>query len=104
MKSIVRKRFDAAGLFEQLNLNKNKELDDLITLASEMCKVPLAMITLKDENIQWINCKVEMGVESNSCENSFCRYLIEQDDLVIVPDALRDHRFLNSPAMIGGYA
>jgi PAS domain S-box-containing protein len=104
MKSTLRKRLDAVGLFEQLNLNKNKELNDLITLATEICKVPLAMITLMDENIQWINCKVEVGIGSNSRENSFCKYLFEQDDLMVVPDASRDHRFDNGPAMIGEYA
>jgi PAS domain S-box-containing protein len=104
MKSTIQKRLDAVGLFEQLNLNNNKELNDLITLATEICKLPLAMITLMDENIQWINCKVEVDVNSNNRGNSFCKYLIDQDDLLIVTDASRDQRFVTSPAMIGEYA
>ncbi len=104
MKSTIRKGLDAVGLFEQLNLNKNKELNDLITLATEICKVPLAMITLMDENLHWINCKIGLDVDAGSSENSFCKYLFEQDDLMIVPDASRDDRFENGPAMIGEYA
>ncbi len=69
-----------------------------------MCKVPLAMVTLMGENIQWLNCKLELAIDSNSRENSFCNYLIDQDDLLIVTDASCDNRFMASPAMIGDYA
>jgi PAS domain S-box-containing protein len=99
-----RKRLGTVRLFEQLNFSKNKELTDLVTLAAEICKVPIAMITLMGEDIQWIKCKLGVDIDSAGRETSFCKYLIDRDDVLVIPDARLDDRFKNNPAVTGDYA
>jgi hypothetical protein len=48
MKNSESKRLETVRAFDQLNFTKNKELNDLVTLASEICNVPIALITLMD--------------------------------------------------------
>jgi hypothetical protein len=104
MKDLDQERLENVRQFGQLDFNKNIELNDIVTLASEICKVPIAMITLMDDNVQLIKCKIGVDIDSNSRENSFCKYLMNQDEVMVVPDALLDPRFINNPAVKGEYA
>jgi len=68
-------------------------------------KLEVELVVIVPGAIVW--CKIfnpNLIVWLLPVEYSFCKYLFEQDDLMIVPDASRDHRFKNNPAMIGGYA
>jgi hypothetical protein len=93
MKNSESKRLETVRAFDQLNFTKNKELNDLVTLASEICNVPIALITLMDENMQWIKCKMGVDIDANSRENSFCKHLVDSSDVLVVPDTLDDERW-----------
>ncbi len=85
--------------FAELDFGNSKELRDIVMLATEICKVPIAMITLMDEDVQLI--KVVTGVEmsSNTRENSFCQYLVNSSEVMVVPDASNDQRFYSNPVV-----
>ena len=105
MKRAERKRLETVRLFEQLNLSDNKELNDLITLTIEICNVPTALISIMDENTQLIKCQSGIiTVESGNLENAFCKYLINNRDVMVIPDTLNDECFVNHPAVTGGLA
>jgi len=95
MKNPEQKRLETVKQFDKLNFNTNKELNDLVTLTAEVCKVPIAMIALMDKDTQWIKCKVGVDIDSYSRENSFCKYLVDKEEAIVVPDALLDERFVN---------
>jgi PAS domain S-box-containing protein len=104
MKNYEKKRIEAVELFGQINFNKNKELNDLVTLAADICGVPIALLTLMGETTQWIKCKIGVDIDETSRENSFCKYLINKKKVMVVPDALLDKRFATNPAVTGDYA
>jgi len=104
MKNPEQKRLETVKQFDKLNFNTNRELNDLVTLTAEVCKVPIAMIALMDKDTQWIKCKVGVDIDSYSRENSFCKYLVDKEEAIVVPDALLDERFVNNPAVTGAYA
>ena len=81
-----------------MTISKEKELQEIVELAAALCGTPTAMITLLDEDTQHVLFK-RGGVEVDRVErsNTFCTYLIEQDDVMMIPDALLDDRFKDNP-------
>lgn len=76
-------------------------LDAITQLASQICEVPIAMISLIDENRQWFKSKFGFSAEEFSRTQSLCQYTILGDDLFIVPNAKNDERFANNPMLSG---
>ena len=72
--------------------------DDITSLASSICNMPISLISLIDENRQFF--KSHHGVEINQTplELSICKHLIESDsDFFEVVDLREDSRFQNNP-------
>ncbi|WP_428329589.1 GAF domain-containing protein [Mucilaginibacter sp.] len=104
MKNSETKRLEIVNHYETLNLNSNKELNDLVTLAIEISDAPIAFISLMGADTQWIKWRSGIDIEENSRENSFCKYLINTTKVMVVPDTLNDERFVNNPAVTGEMA
>lgn len=63
-------------------------------LAASICGAPMALITLVDEHRQW--AKASLGIELTEIprEQSFCTHtILDNDRVLVVPDATRDARF-----------
>ena len=69
------------------------KLQDIVDLASQMTGVPVAFITLIDKEIQWITVKHGYPIDQMPRNTSFCTHAIQQDDVMVVPDAALDDRF-----------
>lgn len=93
-------RLRAVNRFLKLELSKEKELQDIVNFAAEICGVPTALITLIDEDTQHIRFKVGFDKLTTSREEAFCSHVIEQQDIMVVPDALLDQRFVNNPLVL----
>jgi PAS domain S-box-containing protein len=92
-----KKRLEEVQRFLHLDFNAIKEFKDITDLTSQLCEKPISLITLLDKDINWI--KVATGVDMKAAprETSFCQYAIQQDNLLIVPDTIRDRRFDHNP-------
>jgi diguanylate cyclase (GGDEF)-like protein len=70
-------------------------------MAKRMFRVPIALVSLVDENRQWF--KSAQGLEA--CETprniSFCGHAILGDGIFLIPDALADRRFADNPLVTG---
>jgi len=88
--------------YEVMDTPAEQALDDLTTLAATLCEAPMALITLIDENRQWFKSKVGVEAAETPRGVSFCAHsLTRPDEMLIVPDALADPRFANSPLVTG---
>ena len=90
-------RLAALRAFNILDTPAEEAFDRLTSMASELFDTPLAMISLIDTSRQWFKSKV--GLESSETPRSiaFCNYTIQADAVMVVPDAMRDPRFVNNP-------
>ena len=94
-------RVAALDRYAILDTDPEQSFDDLVILASHVCKTPIALLTLVDDHRQWFKSAVGVQVRETPREISFCAHAIQQHDLFIVRDALQDPRFKDNPLVTG---
>jgi serine/threonine protein kinase len=90
-------RLAALRRYKILDTDPEQGFDDLAQLASHICGTPIALITLLDADRQWFKSKVGLSLKETARNISFCTHTIRETEIFMVPDALRDKRFADSP-------
>ena len=86
---------------ELLSSQPDLECDELVQLAAAICGTPIGLITLLDEQRQWVRASDLLKMEGKPREVVFCEHTIGQDTLFMVRDALVDARFETNPLVTG---
>jgi len=94
-------RLSVLQSFGLLNTPPEPELDEITTLAAEICGTPMAMISLVDETRQWSKSRFGPVPVEMPRADSFCAQAILDAEVLIVPDASEDRRFSGNPLVIG---
>src|SRR3974390_2494547 len=94
-------RVAALDRYAILDTEPEQNFDDRVTLAAYICKTPIAMLSLVDDHRQWFKSRVGVQTRETPKDISFCGHAIQQEDLFIVPDTLKDPRFKENPMVVG---
>ncbi len=78
------------------------EFDGLVEIARTLLDVPIALVSLVDEDRQWFKARVGLDVSETARDLAFCAHTILQDEALVVPDARLDPRFADNPLVSGG--
>jgi C4-dicarboxylate-specific signal transduction histidine kinase len=94
-------RIKALYSYQVLDSESEKEYDDLVLIASQICGTPTSLISLVDQNRQWHKAKVGLEADEIPRHLTFCTHAIQSDKTFIVEDASKDIRFKNNPLVTG---
>ena len=75
--------------------------DDLTALAASLFRVPIALVTLVDEDRQWFKSGFGVNIKQTSRAMSFCDHAIRGTEVLVVEDATLDPRFAYNPMVTG---
>ena len=94
------KRLQNLQRYRVLDTKPESLFDDLARVAAIVCEVPIALMSLVDENRQWFKASVGLSVTETPRDLAFCAHAIHQSTLFEVPDASADLRFENNPLVL----
>lgn len=75
--------------------------DDAVLVATQLCDVPIALVSLVDGHRQWFKAAAGVNLTETPREVSFCSHAVGGTDLLIIEDATLDARVADNPLVTG---
>ncbi|MGB5438858.1 MAG: sensor domain-containing diguanylate cyclase [Gammaproteobacteria bacterium] len=93
-------RLNALRSLDILDTPPEERFDRLTRLAKRMFDVPIALVSLVDEDRQWFKSCVGLDVSETPRDISFCGHAILGNEPFIVNDTAKDPRFADNPLVV----
>ncbi len=91
-------RLRALKDFAVLDTPPEPAFDDITELAAQVCKRPMALVSLIDEDRQWFKSRRGVEATETSRDVAFCAHaILNPGHVMVVADAQRDERFADNP-------
>lgn len=84
-----------------LDTDRDERFDRLTRLALHVFEVPVALVSLVDENRQWFKSCQGANLSETDRDVSFCGHAILGDDAFVIQDTHQDPRFADNPLVVG---
>ena len=85
-----------------LDSSAERAYDDITRLLVSSLQVPIAMVSLLDEQRDWFKSCVGMPLRESPAATSFCeRFFFTTKDVIVVEDTLADPLFSSHPFVVG---
>ncbi len=95
------KRLQALRSLLILDTPPEERFDRISAFAAQEFDVPIALVSLVDQDRQWFKSNFGLDVCETKRDVSFCGHAIAKSEPLVVPDALRDPRFADNPLVVG---
>lgn len=77
-----------------------ERFDRFARMAKRLFDVPIALVSIVDENRQWFKSCFGLDVRETSRDISFCGHAILGKEVFVVPDTLNDEHFADNPLVL----
>jgi diguanylate cyclase (GGDEF)-like protein/PAS domain S-box-containing protein len=93
-------RLQALAQYNLLDTSKDDQFADLVRLAAQICRTPIAFIGVVEKDRVWFKTKLNFNLDEIQRADSFCDQVIRQKNLVVIADTRTDSTFKSSPLVI----
>jgi GAF domain-containing protein len=83
-----------------LDTEPEERFNRVTRLAAALFDVPMALISLVDENRQWFKPCVGLNAKETPRDAAFCAHVVYSREPMIVTDTFQDARFADNPLVI----
>lgn len=94
-------RVAALRRYDILDTPRERDYDDVVAFAAELCGTPICLINLIDAERQWFKAEIGIGASESPLETSLCAHAILGEDVIEIPDTLLDPRTSDNPLCLG---
>lgn len=95
------KRIQSLYALDILDTPPEKRFDKLTKSAALIFHVPISTLTLIDANREWFKSCQGLSKTEGDRAISFCGHALVEDEILIIPDTLKDERFADNPMVTG---
>ncbi|MFB6345312.1 MAG: histidine kinase dimerization/phosphoacceptor domain -containing protein [bacterium] len=92
-----KERLEELREYDILDTPEEPSFDRLTELASEQFDVPIALVSLLDEDRQWFKSYVGTDFRETDRSCAFCNYVLVEENLQVIPDTHKDSRVSQNP-------
>jgi GAF domain-containing protein len=92
-----KERLERLTALKVLDTPDEEALDNLVKLAANLFKTPIALISLVDKERQWFKARIGLEAQETHRDFAFCAHAIHQNQVFVVEDAQNDQRFADNP-------
>ena len=96
-------RLEAIRRYDILDTPPDGAFDRITALAARLFRVPIAIVSIVDEDRIWFKSHHGLAVEEISRDRGLCASAILQDGPWVINDAARDPRALTNPLVAGEF-
>lgn len=94
-------RLAALRRYDILDTPRERDYDDVVAFAAELCGTPICLINLIDAERSWFKAEIGVGASESPLETSLCAHAILGEDVIEIPDTLLDPRTSDNPLCLG---
>ncbi|WP_222933154.1 GAF domain-containing protein [Fulvivirga aurantia] len=95
-------RLDELKSYNILDTVPDKELDEIVEIASAICDTPVSLISLVDDERQWFKANVGFDKNQTPRSQAFCQHALNKPhEILVVSDPVNDDRFRDNPLVTG---
>nr|WP_314899739.1 GAF domain-containing protein [uncultured Deefgea sp.] len=94
-------RIETLRQFLILDTPPETRFDNLTKAAASFFRVQIAVVSLVDVNRQWFKSICGLDATETPRDISFCGHAILHNEVMVIPDALKDERFADNPLVTG---
>lgn len=91
------RRLDALAEYEVLDSEAEAAFDEIVFMASHVCRAPTALISLTERRRHWFKARIGMDACEGPVENSICSLGLGSTEMLVIPDLAADPRTSESP-------
>ena len=94
-------RLAALQQLDLLDTPRDEGFDRIVRLIKEVFTIDIGLVSLIDAHRQWYKACSGLSADEVPREDTFCRYVVDCEEPIIVQDATKDLRFAQHPAVTG---
>ena len=94
-------RLDSLYALRILDTSPEERFERITRLALRVFKVPISTLTMVDKDREWFKSCQGLPDREGPRAISFCGHALVEEEMLVVPDTLKDDRFKDNPMVVG---